>query len=99
MQFRFHANQSHFRKNGFSLRLALKQRHKGTRKWPILSRSGYNTCTFEFDQGQVTKNQPITVLIWLSESLTICDLQNQFTAGKKNKKIFSARVDPYSEKL
>ena len=26
---------SHFHKNGFALRLALKQRHKGTRKWPI----------------------------------------------------------------
>ena len=36
MQFHFHANQSHFHKNGFALRLALKQRHKGTRKWPIL---------------------------------------------------------------
>ena len=35
LQFHFHANQSHFRKNGFALRLALKQRHKGTRKWPI----------------------------------------------------------------
>ena len=35
MQFDFHANQSHFHKNGFALRLALKQRHKGTRKWPI----------------------------------------------------------------
>ena len=55
---------------------------------------GRDTCTFEFDQGQVTKNQPITVLIWLSESLTICDLQNQFTAGKKIKKIIPARVDP-----
>ena len=31
----FHANQSHFHKNGFTLRLALKQRHKGTLKWPI----------------------------------------------------------------
>ena len=34
--------------------------------------------TFEFDQGHVTKNQPITVLILLSESLaiyiTICDI-------------------------
>ena len=28
MQFHFHANQSHFHKNGFALRLALKQRHK-----------------------------------------------------------------------
>ena len=36
VQFHFHANQSHFHKNGFALRLALKQRHKGTRKWPIL---------------------------------------------------------------
>ena len=35
MQFHFHANQSHFHKNGFALRLALTQWHKGTRKWPI----------------------------------------------------------------
>ena len=34
MQFHFHPNQSHFHENGFALRLALKQRHKGTRKWP-----------------------------------------------------------------
>ena len=27
--------------------------------------------TFEFDQGHVTKNQPITVLILLSKSLAI----------------------------
>ena len=31
----FHANQSHFHKNGFALSLALKQRDKGTRKWPF----------------------------------------------------------------
>ena len=36
MQFHFHANQSHFHKNGFTLRLALKERRKGTRKWPIV---------------------------------------------------------------
>ena len=36
MQFNFHANQSHSHKNGFALRLASKQRHKGTRKWSIL---------------------------------------------------------------
>ena len=35
MQFCFHVDQSHFQQNGFRLRLALKQRHKGTRKWPI----------------------------------------------------------------
>ena len=28
---------SYFHKNGIALRLALKQRHKGTRKWPIIS--------------------------------------------------------------
>ena len=27
--------------------------------------------TFEFDQGHVTKNQPITVFILLSESLSL----------------------------
>ena len=34
MQFHFHANhdQNHFHKNGFALRLALKQRHKRTLK-------------------------------------------------------------------
>ena len=36
MQFHFHANQTHFHKNSFALRLALKQRHKGTRKWLII---------------------------------------------------------------
>ena len=38
MQFHFHPNQSQFRKTGFALRLDLKQRHKGTRKWPICRR-------------------------------------------------------------
>ena len=35
MKFHFHANQSF----GFTLRLALKQRHRGTRNWPILNSS------------------------------------------------------------
>ena len=35
MQFHFHANQSHFLENGFTLGLTLKQGHKGTWKWPI----------------------------------------------------------------
>ena len=29
------ARRTHFHKKGFALRLVLKQRHKGTRKWPI----------------------------------------------------------------
>ena len=41
----FHANQSHFHKNGFAPRLALKQRHKGTLKWPIALASLCNLLT------------------------------------------------------
>ena len=36
IQFHFYANQTHFHKNGYALRLVLKQRRKGTRKWPIV---------------------------------------------------------------
>ena len=36
MQFHFHTNQSHFHKNCFAPRLALKQKRKGTQRWPIL---------------------------------------------------------------
>ena len=43
MQFQSHANQSHFHKNSFALRLALKQRYEGTRKWPILFFTNYAT--------------------------------------------------------
>ena len=47
MQFHFHANQTHFHKNGFALRHTLKQRHKGTRKWPInFCQSEMNTNLF-----------------------------------------------------
>ena len=45
MQFHFHANQSHFHKNGFALRLGLKQRLKGTRKWPIIY---ITSCKIDF---------------------------------------------------
>ena len=34
------AYRTHFRMKGFALRLALKQRHKGTRKWPINMQHG-----------------------------------------------------------
>ena len=51
MQFRFHANQSHFHKNGFALCLALKQKQKETRKWTIVDTDKIHhqfhfTCTF-----------------------------------------------------
>ena len=39
MQFHFHPNQSHFHKNGVTLRLALRQRHSGTWKWSICTHS------------------------------------------------------------
>ena len=39
LQFHFHASQSHFRKKGSASRLALKQIHKGIRKWPIFKTS------------------------------------------------------------
>ena len=39
-EFDLHENEpvggTHFHMNGFALRLVLKQRQKGTRKWPIL---------------------------------------------------------------
>ena len=44
MPFYFHADQSHFLKNGFAIRLTLdlKQRQKGTQKFPIqIARSSY----------------------------------------------------------
>ena len=33
------ACRTHFHKKGFALRLVLKQRHKGTRKWPVVTKS------------------------------------------------------------
>ena len=61
----------------YIFRLSLKQscgKNKcavvfGARATTAQSYSGQDT--FEFDQGHVTKNQPITVLVLLSESLGI----------------------------
>ena len=39
--------------------------------------------TFEFDPGHVTKNQPITVLILLSESLAIQQIYIYIDYGPK----------------
>ena len=38
------ACRTHFHMKGFALRLVLKQRHKRTRKWPILSISILPRC-------------------------------------------------------
>ena len=47
-----------------------KQRNKDG-VWATTAQLYPGQDTFEFDQGQVTKNQPITVLISVSESLAI----------------------------
>ena len=47
-----------------------KQRNKDG-VWATTTQLYSGQDTFEFDQGQVTKNQPITVLISVSESLAI----------------------------
>ena len=48
LQVHFHANQTHFHENGFALTLALKQRHKGTRKWPCKIRDMKNCSASNF---------------------------------------------------
>ena len=48
MQFHFHANQSHFHKNDFAPRLALKQRHKGTLGNGLLSVQYQNLVVLVF---------------------------------------------------
>ena len=61
LQFYSHANQSHFHKNGVALGLALKQRHKGTRKWSINSLSAFteNQYSVHCDQSLlVSSNAP-----------------------------------------
>ena len=54
-QFHFHANQSHFHKNGFALSLALKQRQKGTRQWPIGMRFGGSQPDFKIEKQSLKK--------------------------------------------
>ena len=56
MQFYFHANQNHFRKNGFALTLAVKQRLKGTRKWPIGSTLTTNRVTLFMERLECLSN-------------------------------------------
>ena len=47
MQFHFHANQSHFHKNGFALRLTLKKTHKESLKWPIVIGKTFDNICIE----------------------------------------------------
>ena len=42
-----------FYKKGFALKLALKQRHKGTRKWPNLTTKKNNDKKLDFNTGWV----------------------------------------------
>ena len=49
------ACRTHFHKQGFALRLALKQRHKRTWKWPIVLQSKLKS-----DGDKLASSQPIT---------------------------------------
>ena len=73
MQFHFHTNQSHFHKNGFALRLAVKQRHKGTRKWPIFVYEFMTLLSGNFRGGRYFwKFTVLWNIEWLSCSLIGC---------------------------
>ena len=65
MLFHFHANQSHFHKNGFALRLTLEKRHKRTRKWPITKSRLYTRKKMQNFQkpGIFLVNNVVVVLI------------------------------------
>ena len=63
MQFHFHANQSHFHKNGFALRLALKQTHKGTQKWPIMLLFDQDTKFYVVHVSVNSKSLTLTIRI------------------------------------
>ena len=66
-QFRFHANQSHFHKNSFALRLALKQRYKETRKWPIICTSRCKEITKDSRSASLTASSLVlstVITVW-----------------------------------
>ena len=55
------AGGAHFHKNGFALRLVLKQRQNRTRKWPVHSPSAL-TCNYymaSFASGQDEPNRAL----------------------------------------
>ena len=66
MQFHFHTNQSHFHKNDFALKLALKQRYNGTRKWPI--RQGKNAM---YEPGLSDFPVAVVIVLCLSFPVTV----------------------------
>ena len=79
-EFDLHENETacrtHFHKNGFALRLALKQRHKGTRKWPIQYTMSkwlvkcLNFCLFPL-LARITESQNASKLQSLLESQNV----------------------------
>ena len=78
MQFHFHANQSHFHKNGFALRLAFKQRHKGSLGIGLLNVSSaplqvellrlVYTAPWEFENAAVRLALPSTLSLLIDPS-------------------------------
>ena len=71
MQFHFHANQSHFHKNGLALRLAFKQRHKGTRKWPV---SNFETVSLKI----ISKSNQTLKIVMISATHFKMDKHSDF---------------------
>ena len=101
MQFHFHTNQSYFHKNSFALRLALKQRRKGTRKWPIQfnSRSPSSGYTDQFitscqstavstNQSQANRGS-VTLPTFKEFQKKIARILNQFNINVAHKPIIT----------
>ena len=65
MQFHFHANQSHYHKNGFALRLALKQRHKGN---DLLSKTKTKVITLANHKGHRQSSEPIKTRSYVADA-------------------------------
>ena len=84
MTFDLHENETgcrtHFHKNGFALRLVLKQRHKRTRKWPI--GIGYIRCIFDgIELSAVLVLIPVWRRLW---KILICFVDSYLTTTKNN---------------
>ena len=65
LQVHFHATKTHFHKNGFELRLVLKQRQKGTRKYPypiVLPQISTISNTYLDDVQRLIKSNPISLI-------------------------------------
>ena len=90
MQFHFQASQSHFHMKGFALTLALKQRHKGTLKWPIyfLLSYVYARTGFNFSADDM-KERPILTYHRMIEAFNFVAAKETYLADPR----FSDKTD------